>query len=82
MPRRRVQRHRADEDLRCIDCGELGPWQGDEECSARPEWWQVQHRLRAEASARYQDALAAHRALGGTPLTLSERLALRVSMGP
>lgn len=81
-------RHEADDDLRCISCGEVGPWVPGTEC---PEMlgpcrgWRDRDRLdwqRGEASRRYAAALEVHDALGGTPLTLAERLSLRLSLGP
>ena len=47
--------------------------------------WKDRDRLdwrRGENSRAFAAALEAHDALGGTPLTVEERLSLRVSLGP
>ena len=81
-------RHEAGEDLRCISCGSVGPWDPREDCPAMPrtsQFWAARKRVEGhqrEASAAYKRALEAHDALGGTPLTVEERLSLRVSLGP
>ena len=81
-------RHEADDDLRCISCGEIGPWVPGTGCPAMPQssrGWKDRDRLdwaRGENSRAFAAAIEAHDALGGTPLTVEERLALRVSLGP